>query len=225
MNNSASSRRDKNPGFMNLAIIAGQLLIEWLPYPSFMRWLHPVGLAFAAVNERSATMKTRVILTLCVVFVLGLASSAHAQLVAGSPEDAAYTKIIAENNTDAKVTLLLAYEKQFPQSRVLPDIYVMLMTIYQEKNDTAKANDFGERAIKIDAENITALIAVSRNYSIERKNLDRAVQYAQKAIDVAEKMKAQPPPPNFTPDQWKGYIDSTEQAARSMLAYAKSLAP
>jgi tetratricopeptide (TPR) repeat protein len=170
-------------------------------------------------------MKTKVILTLCVVFVLGLASSAHAQLVAGSPEDAAYTKIVGENNPDAKTTLLLDFEKQFPQSRVLPDIYVMLMTIYQEKNDTAKANDFGERAIKIDAENVTALIAVSRNYSIERKNLDRAVKYAEKAIDVAEKMKTQPPPPNFTPDQWKGYIDTTEQAARSMLAYAKSLAP
>jgi hypothetical protein len=101
----------------------------------------------------------------------------------------------------------------------------MLMTIYQEKNDTGKANDFGEKAIKADAENVTALLAVSRNYSIERKNLDRAVQYAQKALDVTGKMKNQPPPPTFTPDQWKAYIDTTEQAAKSMLAYAKSLAP
>lgn len=170
-------------------------------------------------------MKTKVILTLCVVFVLGLVTTAHAQLVAGSPEDAAYTKIVGEDNPDAKITLLLAYEKQFPQSRVLPDIYVMLMTVYQQKNDTGKANDFGEKAIKIDAENITALITVSRNYSIERKNLDKAVQYAQKAVEVTEKLKTQPPPPNYTPDQWKGYIDSTEQAAKSMLAYAKSLNP
>jgi hypothetical protein len=101
----------------------------------------------------------------------------------------------------------------------------MLMTIYQQKNDTTKANDFGERAIKIDAENVTALLAVSRNYSIERKNLDRAVQYAQKAVDAIEKLKTQPPPPNYTPDQWKSYTDNTEQAAKSMLAYAKSLAP
>ena len=169
-------------------------------------------------------MKTRVILTLCVVFVVGLVPSAYAQLVAGSPEDAAYTKIVAENNPDAKTTLLLEFEKTFPQSRVLPEIYVMLMTIYQQKNDMVKANDFGERAIKLDAENITALLAVSRNYSIEHKNLDKAVQYAQKAVDVSEKLKAQPPPPNYTPDQWKSYIDNTEQAAKSMLAYARSLA-
>ena len=170
-------------------------------------------------------MKTRVILTLFVVFVTGLAVSAYAQLIAGSPEDAAYTKIVGENNPDAKATLLLDFERQFPQSRVLPDIYVMLMTVYQQKNDTAKANDFGEKAIKIDAENVTALLAVSRNYSIERKNLDKAVQYAQKAVTAMEKMKSQPPPPNYTPDQWKGYIDSTEQAAKSMLAYAKSQTP
>jgi tetratricopeptide (TPR) repeat protein len=169
-------------------------------------------------------MKTKVFLTLCVVFVMGLATSASAQLVAGSPEDAAYTKIIGEENPDARTTLLLDFEKQFPQSKVLPDIYVMLMTIYQQKNDTGKANDFGEKAIKIDAENVTALLSVSRNYSIEHKNLDKAVQYAQKAVDVSAKLRNQPPPPNFTPDQWKAYVENTEQSAKSMLAYAKSLA-
>ena len=168
-------------------------------------------------------MKTRVVLSLCVVFVLGLVTSAYSQLVAGSPEDAAYTKITAEANPDTKVAMLLDFEKQFPQSRVLPDIYVMLMTIYQEKNDTANAVDFGERAIKIDGDNITALLSVSRNYSIERRNIDKAVQYAQKAVAITEKMKAQPPPPNYTPDQWKGYLDNTEQAAKSLLAYAKGI--
>ena len=29
----------------------------------------------------------------------------------------------------------------------------------------------------------------------------------------------------YTPDQWKAYLDGTEQAAKSMLAYAKSLLP
>ena len=169
-------------------------------------------------------MKTKVILTLCLVFVLALASTAMAQLIAGSPEDKAFEKIIAENNPDAKMTLLLDYEKQFPQSKALPDVYIMQLTIYQQKNDAAKVIDVGEKTIKIDGENLTALLAVSRNYSIEHKNLDKAVQYAQKAVNATEKLKTQPPPPNYSPDQWKSYIDNTEQAAKSMLAYAKSLA-
>ena len=170
-------------------------------------------------------MKTKFVVTLWVALVLGLVSNASAQLVAGSPEDAAYTKILAETNPDAKATLLLDFEKQFPQSKVLPDVYVMLMTIYQQKNDTAKVVDFGERAIKVDANNVTALLVVSRNYSIERKNLDRAVQYAQKALDTVEKMKTQPAPPQFTEQQWKEYVDTNETVAKSMLAYAKSLKP
>jgi len=170
-------------------------------------------------------MKTKFVLTLYFALVLGFVSNASAQLVAGSPEDAAYTKIMAETNPDAKAGLLLDFEKEFPQSRVLQDIYVMLMTIYQEKNDTAKAVDYGERAIKVDEDNVTALLAVSRNYSIERKNLDRAVQYAQKALDTVEKMKTQPAPPQYTEQQWKEYVDTSEQVAKSMLAYAKSLKP
>jgi tetratricopeptide (TPR) repeat protein len=171
-------------------------------------------------------MKTKVILTLYLVFVLALASTAKAQLIAGSPEDIAFEKIVKENNPDAKMTLLLDYEKQFPQSKALPDIYIMLMTIYQEKNDTAKVIDAGEKAIKIDGENLTALLAVSRNYSIERRNLDRAVQYAQKAVDTVAKMKSLPPPPHYGSSvQWKEYLEGMDSTAKSILAYAKSLKP
>jgi hypothetical protein len=168
-------------------------------------------------------MKRKVVLTLCVAFVLGSFSSAYAQLVAGSPEDKAFEKILAEANPDAKATLLLDYEKQFPQSKVLPDIYGMLMEVYRQKNDTAKVIEFGEKVIKIDQNNVTALMAVSRNYSLERKNLEVAVQYAQRAVESVAKMRSQAPPANFTADTWKTYLDSTDQAAKSILAYAQSL--
>src|SRR3972149_1557689 len=101
-------------------------------------------------------MKTRVIATLCVVFVLGLVSHVHAQLIAGSPEDKAFTALLAENNLDAKLALLLQFEKDFAQSKVLSDIYLMQMDIYRQKNDPTKAIEVGEKVIKIDAENITA---------------------------------------------------------------------
>ena len=170
-------------------------------------------------------MKTRVIATLCVVFVLGLVSHVHAQLIAGSPEDKAFTALLAENNLDAKLALLLQFEKDFAQSKVLSDIYLMQMDIYRQKNDPTKAIEVGEKVIKIDAENITALMTVARNLSLERKNLDRAVQYAQKAVDTIVKMKTQPAPAGQTDEQWKQYIASTELAAQSILAYVKGLRP
>jgi hypothetical protein len=170
-------------------------------------------------------MKTRVILTLCLAFVLGLVVNAHAQLIAGSAEDKAFDKVLAENNPDAKMTLLLDYEKQFPQSRVMSDIYTMLMDVYRQKNDAVKVTEIGEKIIKIDENNVNALLAVSRNYSLERKNLDQAAQYAQRALDILAKMKSQPAPANYSAEQWKAYIEGNEQSAKGLLAYAQSLKP
>jgi tetratricopeptide (TPR) repeat protein len=168
-------------------------------------------------------MKTRVILTLCLALVLGLASNANAQLIAGSAEDKAFEKILAENNADAKQALLIDYEKQFPQSRVLADILTMQMETYRQKNDTPKVTEIGEKIIKIDPNNVNALLAVSRNYSLERKNLEQAAQYAQKALDVLATMKSQPAPANYSAEQWKAYVDGNEQSAKGLLAYANSL--
>jgi hypothetical protein len=168
-------------------------------------------------------MKTRVILTLCVVFVLGLVSNANAQatLVAGSPQDKAYTAAMAEQNLDKKIDLLLNFEKQFPDSKALPDIYVSLIDAYRQKNDNAKINEVGEKAIKADPENFTALMAVSRNYAIEKKNLVVAVQYAQKAVEVLTKRKTES---RYNEDaQWKAYLDSIENAAKANLNYVKSV--
>src|SRR5438105_4995695 len=169
-------------------------------------------------------MKTRVILTLCVVFALGIVSNASAQatLIAGSAEDKAYTAAMAAQG-DAKINLLLDFEKQFPNSKALPDIYNALIDSYNQKNDKAKIDEVGEKAIKLDPDNFTALMMVSRNYGMQKKNLDKAVQYAQRAVEVLAKKKGEP---RYTEDQtWKQYVDSNEAAARANLAWAKTLKP
>src|SRR5687768_3269573 len=99
-------------------------------------------------------MKTKVIVTLFVVFVWGLVASANAQVQAGSPEDKAFQKIDSESNVEAKVALLVAFEKEFPQSKTLREVYLQLMQIYSDKNDQPKIIEFGEKVIKLDAENL-----------------------------------------------------------------------
>jgi hypothetical protein len=169
-------------------------------------------------------MKTRVILTLCVVFVLGVASTASAQatLIAGSAEDKAFTAAMAAQG-DAKINLLLDFEKQFPNSKALPDIYNELINGYNQKNDKGKVDEIGEKAVKVDPDNFTALMALSRNYGLQKKNLDKAVQYAQHAVDVLAKKKAEP---RYNEDQqWKSYLDSTEASARANLTWLKTVKP
>ena len=43
-----------------------------------------------------------------------------AQLRAGTPEAKMYEQITAEANPDAKITLITAFEKQFPEFKPLP---------------------------------------------------------------------------------------------------------
>ena len=99
------------------------------------------------------------------------------------------------------------------------------MQIYQDKNDQANIIEVGEKLLKIDGENLNALLTLSRLYSLERppKNIDRALQYAQKALDITMRLKSQPPQAGFTKEQWSAYLESTDQAAKSMLAYAKTV--
>jgi hypothetical protein len=169
-------------------------------------------------------MKTRVALMLSTL-LLGLVSVANAQLKAGSPEDEAYTKIEAEKNADAKLALLLDFEKKFPNtnSRTMATIYMMAMDIYSEKNNSPKIAEYGDKAIAKDPENVSALLRVSRNYSAERTNLGKAVEYAEKAKTLLGGMRSQPAPTGQTDAQWKAWLDQNAQSADQYASYAKML--
>src|SRR5215510_16578865 len=170
-------------------------------------------------------MKTKVIATFCVVFVWGLVSFANAQVVAGSPEDKAFQKIDSENNPDAKINLLLEFEKSFPQSKSLREAFLQLVELYQGKNNSAKVIEYSEKVLKVDPNNIAALLKATYAYSLEGKagSLDRAIQYGQKAVDEITKLKSGPPQQGYTDEQWKQYIDNNEQLAKNYLSYARSL--
>jgi len=170
-------------------------------------------------------MKTSLVLTSCISVVLGLATFANAQLKAGSPEEAAYTKIDAEKNADAKLTLLLGFEKDFPgtNARVMATIYLMTMDIYSEKDNKPKIAEYGDKAISKDPQNISALLRVSLNYARERTNLPKAVEYAEKAKQLIESMRKEPTPLGQTEAQYKQWLDANAQSADQYASYAKSL--
>jgi len=170
-------------------------------------------------------MKTKVIATLCVVFVWGLVSVASAQVQAGSAEDKAFQKIDAENSPDGKITLLLDFEKQFPQSKAIREAFLQLVELYQQKNNSPKVIEYSEKVLKVDPGNLAALLKATYALALEGKtaSLDRAIQYGQKAVDEVTKLKGAPPQQGYTDDQWKQYIDSNEQLAKNYLSYARSL--
>ena len=170
-------------------------------------------------------MKTRVVLTAYIAVVFGLASFASAQLKAGSPEEAAYEKIEAEKNGDAKLTLLLDFEKQFQavNQKVMANIFLMAMDVYSEKDNKPKIAEYGDKAIAKDPDNVSALLRVSRNYATERTNLPRALEYAEKAKLIIATMRKDPIPLGQTEAQYTAWLDANAASADQFAAYAKML--
>ena len=170
-------------------------------------------------------MKTRVVVTAFIAVVFGLASFASAQLKAGSPEEAAYEKIEAEKNSDAKLALVLDFEKQFPtvNQKVMANVLLMAMDLYSEKDNKPKIAEYGDKAIAKDSDSVSALLRVSRNYTIERTNLPKAVEYAEKAQKLIAAMRKEPVPLGQTEDQYKAWLDANAASADQMAAYAKML--
>lgn len=148
---------------------------------------------------------------------------AAGQIHAGSAEDKMFQAISAEKNPETKLQRLTEYEKQFPNSRALASIYLIAIDLYRDKSDRAKMIEYGEKVLKVDDQNITAMMVLSRNYAIGRENLDRAVELAEKAVNLLTGMKDKPAPSSYTEAQWKTYLESTEAAARNIMEYTKGI--
>lgn len=78
---------------------------------------------------------------------------------------------------------------------------------------TSRCSEFGEKALRLDSNDITAMMILARNYAIESKNIDRALELAQRAVVSAVKMRSAPPPAIYSESQWKDYLQSNEDAA------------
>jgi hypothetical protein len=115
----------------------------------------------------------------------------------------------------------LEFERSFPNSKFLPDVYQSLLSLLHQRNDRIKIEEVGERALTLIPDNITILLIVSRNYGLQKKNLDRAVQYAQKAVDVADRQKGER---RYQDDaKWNAYINAVANVAKANLAWINSL--
>jgi len=164
-------------------------------------------------------MNAKVILSLCVVLVLVTNSSAQT-FIAGSEQDKLFTKAMAASG-DERIKWLQDFEKQFPNDKSLSSIYTQLTTEFNQKNDRANVLLYGEKAIKADESNFIALLTVSRTYGLAKQNLTVAKDYAQRAVDILAKLKAES---RYSEDAtWKAFIDSSDASARANLAWIRTL--
>ena len=148
---------------------------------------------------------------------------AWGQVKAGSEEDHLFTQITSAPNVDARIELISSFEQRFPQSPILARIYLMAVDAYREKNDRLRVNEYGEKVLKLDDSNITAMMVLSRSYAMESANLDRAITLAHKAMDRLKSMREGPVPAGYSSTQWEDYLKANEAAAQQIVQYVDAI--
>ena len=162
----------------------------------------------------------------CVVVLLALATTASAQLVAGSPEDALFQQITAASSPADKIRLANQFADEFADAppNVMASVYTVLMNAHEQQQEPRLALEYGERVIDLDPDNVNAYMALCRYLSVNLvENLDQAVEYGERALSLAEALGEQEPPANYTPEGWAAYTTQTEDYARSILSYARTI--
>ncbi len=65
----------------------------------------------------------------------------------GLTDPAAYSQIMSERNPEARKKLALNFEKNFPKSKRLPEVYIELTRVLVSESDFVSAKQYAEKAV------------------------------------------------------------------------------
>ena len=131
----------------------------------------------------------------------------------------AYLRITIETGIDRKLNMLLTFQKDFPQSQALPEIFETLMYTYSKHKDFP-AVSYTQKRLKEDAANVTALIQTSKSH-LQQGDLQTALRYADQAVSVTTAMKNRRPPAPYDGPAWESWVRRLEVDADRNLASIK----
>src|SRR5262245_59238190 len=130
---------------------------------------------------------------------------------------------MAERVVENKLKLLLNFEKAYPNSRQLAEIYTSLMDIYIKRSGTTKASEYGEKALKKNPKDVVALVQYSRLHAL-LGDLGKAIEFAEEAVSAAAAMKTQTAPSTYNASSWQTWVASLESNAKTNLTWVRERA-
>jgi tetratricopeptide (TPR) repeat protein len=88
-----------------------------------------------------------------------------------------------------RIQYLDSFTQAYPDSPDLGQAYTQYLVAYTMLNNSAKADEYGEKAIAADPNNVSALNLVADNYATRRVNLDKAEADAKKVLNIEPNAK------------------------------------
>jgi tetratricopeptide (TPR) repeat protein len=131
-----------------------------------------------------------------------LTSPTGVTLEATPQEAQAFQMLETELDPDRQLQMCQQFEKQYPDSQLLPYVYTRAAKAYQTKGDFEKLLEYGEKSLERDPDNVVSLILVSLTLAQPRmlkggadkkaKNLAEAEADVNRALGLLDKVPQQP---------------------------------
>jgi tetratricopeptide (TPR) repeat protein len=101
---------------------------------------------------------------------------------------AGYNAMAAERDPKKRIAEIERYTEAFQGTKLSDNANLLAVATYQELNDYAKLNSFGEKALASDPNNASLLTLLANAFAEDQKgtNLAKADAYARKAIELVK---------------------------------------
>jgi hypothetical protein len=138
-----------------------------------------------------------------------------------------YERASKQTSTPARIQLLLNFERNFPQSELLPNVYEDLMDLHMVKGDPTTAMKYGDKLAEVAPGNVRALVKVSQAYGRAQINLGEARRYAEKAVGAAAQLKSGKVRPSeyreYSAAKWTSTVAELDASAKKNLEWVNQL--
>jgi tetratricopeptide (TPR) repeat protein len=121
-----------------------------------------------------------------------------------------------ETNGSKRVQWLDRFVEAYPETPNAAQVNFNYFLAYKLANNPAKLDEYGEKAIASDPDNVATLNLVADDDATRQTNLDKAETYAKKALALASAMKK---PEGLSDEQFKANQDSQLGWAHLNLGY------
>lgn len=111
----------------------------------------------------------------------------------------AYDALTKATINEERIKLINTFLTTYPDSGLSVYVHQIAATTHQQMNNFDKLVEHGEKSLELLPDNMVLLTLLANAYA-ERNKPDKAVERAQKAIALAEKMEK---PAQATDEQWK----------------------
>ncbi len=119
-------------------------------------------------------------------------------------------------DANARVKYLDGFAQAYPDTPNAAQLNFQYFVAYEYANNSTKADEYGEKAVAADPNNVEYLNALASDYSTRKVNLDKAAEYAKKALSLAPSM---PKTEGTSDEQYKAMQNSAVGLAHLSLGY------